>query len=135
MRLTLATLLCAAALAPALAQTPPDLAPPSTENGRYQMTSAANGFLRLDTRTGAVSLCTIANGGAECRAAADDRAALMAEIDRLAKRNAELDSGSRPARPLAGLPPKEEFGRAMDMAEDFMRRMMRVMRDETKDRN
>ena len=61
----------------------------------------------------------------------------MAEIERLSKRNAELEgNGLRAARPpAANLPSKEEFGRAMDMAEDFMRRMMRIMRDEApKDR-
>ena len=64
---------------------------------------------------------------------------LLAEIDRLSKRVAELEGAParslQPARPSTNLPNKEEFGRAMDMAEDFMRRMMRIMRDETpKDR-
>jgi hypothetical protein len=107
----------------------------SSENGRYQMTPAANGFLRLDTRTGIVSLCTISGAAAECRTAADDRAALMNEVERLSKRNAELETGAnrgRPAPPIAGLPSREDFGKAMDYAEEFMRRMMRMMRDESK---
>lgn len=140
MRVALAVLICGAFIAPVSAQTPADNALATSENNRFQMTPAANGFLRLDTRTGTVSLCTISNAAAanafpECRAAADDRAVLMAEIDRLVKRNSELENAARIVRPLAGLPSKEDAGRALDMAEDFLRRMMRVMRDETKDRN
>ncbi len=109
------------------------------QNGRFQMIPTPNGFLRLDTRTGAVSLCAVSGAAAECRAAADDREALMGEVERLAKRAAELESsgvaGPRPAAgPFAGLPSKEDLGKAMDIAEDFMRRMMRLMREETKDR-
>ena len=138
MRPLIASLTLVALLGPAAAQAPVDT-PPASENGRFQMTPSGNGFLRLDTRTGAVSLCSVTGASAECRAAADDRAALMAEIDRLSKRVAELEGAParslQPARPSTNLPNKEEFGRAMDMAEDFMRRMMRIMRDEApKDR-
>lgn len=119
---------------PARAQTSEVLAPPASENGRYTMTPSGNGFLRLDTRTGAVSLCTVSGASAECRAAADDRAALEAEIDRLSKRNAELETRglTRPnaARPL---PDDKDAQRALDFAEQFMRRMMRIMREEPKD--
>lgn len=135
MRLPLLSLISALLLVPALAQTPAEPPLASGENGRFQMTPSANGFLRLDTRTGAVSLCTVNATNAECRSAADDRAALMAEIDRLSKRNSDLELGApRSSRPATGLPSKEEAGKAMDLAEEFLRRMMRIMRDETKDR-
>jgi len=101
--------------------------------GRYSMTPTTNGFLRLDTQTGAVSLCVAKEAGAECRAAADDRAALSDEIDRLSKRNAELEgrlAGAGSRSPLNALPSREDFGKAMDYAEDFMRRMMRVLRED-----
>jgi hypothetical protein len=114
------------------AQTSDILAPPATENGRYSMTPAPNGFLRLDTRTGSVSLCTVNGTSAECRAAADDRAALTNEIERLAKRNAELESRRTGRDGSRSLPNESEARRAMDLAEQFMRRMMRIMRDETK---
>jgi hypothetical protein len=101
----------------------------ATDASRYTMTPTGDGFLRLDTRTGNVSLCAVKNGAAECRAAADDRAALESEIDRLQKRNAELEANAKPASPLAGLPSREDMGKALDLAEDFMRRMMRIMRE------
>jgi hypothetical protein len=135
------TLLAASAAGPLLLAVPAAnaepsdiLAPPASENGRYSMTPSGSGFLRLDTRTGAVSLCTVNGGNAECRAAADDRAALESEIDRLAKRNAELETRTVPT-PRGGsrlLPDDQEAQRALDFAEQFMRRMMRIMRDEPK---
>ena len=108
-------------------------AEPDGTAGRYTMTPTANGFLRLDTKSGAVSLCVVKDAGAECRAAADDRAALSDEIDRLTKRNAELEgrlAGAGSRSPLNALPSREDMGKAMDYAEDFMRRMMRLLRED-----
>ncbi|MDE2578840.1 MAG: hypothetical protein KGL46_08560 [Hyphomicrobiales bacterium] len=102
------------------------------ENGRYSMTPAPDGFLRLDTRTGAVSLCKVENGSARCQAAADERSALQDEIDRLSRENARLSAAAKTApAPTTrnGLPNQSDFNRAMDFAEQFIRRMMRVMRD------
>ena len=126
MRLAPALVLLCLAATPALAEKPEAALP--GENGRYSMTPTQNGFLRLDTRTGAVSLCTVTGTSAQCRAAADDRTALTEEIERLAQRNAQLE-GSAGTR---SLPPADEMNRAMDVAEQFMRRMMRIMRDESK---
>ena len=132
MRALSALLLVMVAASAAHSQTSDILAPPTTENGRYSMTPTANGFLRLDTRTGTVSLCTVNGASAECRTAADDRAALTGEIERLAKRNAELETRTVPPAASRRLPDDAEAQRAMDYAEQFMRRMMRIMRDESK---
>ena len=56
--------------------------PPAEENGRYTLSATDNGYLRLDTRTGAVSVCT-PKGGWTCRVVPDERAALDQEIGRL----------------------------------------------------
>jgi hypothetical protein len=69
----------------ALAQTAPD-----TENGRYALSPAGDGFLRLDTRTGAVSTCTNSSAGWACYMVPDERAALDAEIGRLQTDNDKL---------------------------------------------
>ena len=98
-------------------------------NGRFAMTPVADGFLRLDTRTGQVSLCTLNAGQAQCRASADERAALEAEIDRLAKENAGLKAQNPQAPKQAQDDEDRRFDRALDRAEQFMRRMMRVFRD------
>ena len=102
--------------------------PAANENGRYSMTPAPDGgFLRLDTRTGAVSLCKVENGAARCQAALEERRALNDEIDRLARQNEALRGGSGGA---SKMPAPQELDQALDFAEKFMRRMMRIMRED-----
>lgn len=67
------------------AQTLPDI-----ENGRYTLSPVADGVVRLDTRTGAVSTCTDKGSGWACYIIPDERAALDAEIGRLQKDNDAL---------------------------------------------
>jgi hypothetical protein len=62
---------------------------PDSENGRFTLSPVAEGFLRLDTRTGAVSTCSN-KGGWACRLVPDERAALDAEIGRLQADNKKL---------------------------------------------
>ncbi len=140
-RLALSGLVClcaATAIPPALAQQ----GAPVAENGRYAMTPAPNGFLRMDTRTGAVSLCTLREGNVSCASSADDRGALETENARLTKENAELRdrlaqvtqggaSGPSAQSRRGGLPSADEMDKALGFAETFMRRMMRIMREET----
>lgn len=56
---------------------------PDSENGRYSMTAIPEGVLRLDTRTGTVSICSKNASGWACYAVPDERAAFDAEIGRL----------------------------------------------------
>ncbi|MGZ6212968.1 MAG: hypothetical protein ACXWNU_11160 [Candidatus Binataceae bacterium] len=79
-----ALLLCVGGTGAALGQTMPD-----SENGRYTLSPVADGVIRLDTRTGAVSTCTTGIGWA-CYAVPDERAALDAEIGRLQADNERL---------------------------------------------
>jgi hypothetical protein len=72
------TLISGLGIGSAIAQSMPD-----TENGRYTLSPVADGVIRLDTRTGAVSTCSNANAGWACYSVPDERAALDAEIGRL----------------------------------------------------
>ena len=63
---------------------------PDGEKGRYALSPVADGVIRLDTRTGAVSICTDAGTGWACYAVPDERAALDAEIGRLQADNEKL---------------------------------------------
>ena len=63
---------------------------PDSENGRYALSPVADGVLRLDTRTGAVSTCNNNGTGWACYAVPDERAALDTEIGRLQAENEKL---------------------------------------------
>ncbi|MGH6771234.1 MAG: hypothetical protein ACRECO_19690 [Xanthobacteraceae bacterium] len=65
-------------------------APPESEDTRYTFHRAGDGYMRLDGRTGSVSICTRRPAGWLCQAVPDDRAALEAEIERLQGDNAAL---------------------------------------------
>ena len=81
----LAVIVAAAALsAPAALAQVPD------EDKRYQFNQVADGYLRLDLKTGQVSLCSRRDIGWSCVAVADDRAAFDSEIARLQGENAAL---------------------------------------------
>src|SRR3984885_3611361 len=72
------------------APAPADDATPDTDGGRYVFAKEVDGFLRLDTQTGEVSLCSQKAVGWACEAAPEDRAALENEIVRLRTENATL---------------------------------------------
>ena len=83
---TAATLmLCLGGIGGAVAEQIPD-----TENGRYTLSPVADGVIRLDTRTGAVSTCSNNGNGWACYSVPDERAAFDAEIGRLQAENEKL---------------------------------------------
>lgn len=73
-------------------------APPDGAGGRYlfekqtdgQGTDRAGGYVRLDTQTGEVALCSQRSVGWACLAAPEDRAVLENEIARLRAENVAL---------------------------------------------
>lgn len=73
------------AVNPAQAQTAPD-----NENGRFSFHRADEGYLRLDTRTGQVSICARKPVGWACHPVPDERTALEGEIARLQTDNGLL---------------------------------------------
>jgi hypothetical protein len=74
--------------ASALAQPAPTA--PEGEDNRYMYNRVQDGYLRLDTRTGQVSLCSRRAVGWACHAVPDERTALEGEIARLQSENAVL---------------------------------------------
>lgn len=114
------------------------------EIGRFTMTPTDDGFLRLDTKSGAVSLCLKKADGWACRSIADDRQALQREIDRLTQENLKLSKTidelkrgrlSGPVGPEGpdglkrkfNFPSEEEVDKAMKFAEGLLRRFKDMM--------
>lgn len=63
---------------------------PEGDQTRYQFTRVEDGYLRLDLRSGQVSLCSRRDIGWSCLTVPDDRAALEQEIGRLQSENVAL---------------------------------------------
>jgi hypothetical protein len=86
-----AALVAAASSVIAQAQSPKSESPGGDER-RYQFNTVDGGALRLDTRSGQVSLCSKRAAGWACALVADDRAALDQEIGRLQADNSRLQA-------------------------------------------
>lgn len=119
----LATLAFAAA--PAMAE----------DDGRYRLEKTPDGYVRMDTRTGEMSLCEMRGGQLVCKLAADERSALQDEIDRLATRLAAVEERlakieENPIlKPENLLPSEEEFQRSLGMMEQFFRKFMGIVKE------
>jgi hypothetical protein len=124
--------------------------PTDTENGRYVFNKVADGYIRLDMRTGQVSTCSQRTVGWACQASPDDRTLLEGEISRLRTENAQLKKemlahglplpGSvRPESigPEAGkglkVPSDAELDKVMTMVEKAWRRLVEIMINVQKD--
>lgn len=100
------------------------------DGGHYSMLPAPDGgFVRLDGTTGAMSLCKIVKGDLDCRLGADERAAMQAEIDRLAGINDRLTArlaalGEDPSDPGIGTLARRELERLDRLFTDFVRRLV-----------
>lgn len=95
-------------------------------DGRFRLERSGDAFVRLDTRTGAMTLCREQDGALVCRMAADERAAYEEDLGRLEKRVAALEEAVAAGQPLAGrqreeLPSDEEVERSIGIMERFMR--------------
>ena len=128
--------------APAFAQDRPDNA-----DGRFTLYRTDEGFLRLDGRSGQVSLCLKRSVGWECQAVPDERSALEGEIARLQVDNANLKrellahnlplpGGGRPdvsGREELQLPSDAELNRMMSFIEKVWKRMVEMVVTTQKD--
>ena len=102
---------------------------PDTEKGRYTLAPIADGFLRLDSRNGAVSTCRNDGQGWACYVVPDERAAFDAEIGRLQAENQKLrlaDGERKIEIPKVEipLPSERDINRVTGFLEDAWRRLV-----------
>ncbi|MET0597050.1 MAG: hypothetical protein ABWZ57_04195 [Mesorhizobium sp.] len=109
------------------------------ETDRYTLERSGDGYVRMDRRTGEMSICSERSGQLVCKIAADERSAFQDEVDRLQerlagleKRVAELETVRR-IDPEALLPTDEQFEKSLGYMERFFRRFMDIVRDFDKD--
>ena len=110
------------------------LAPASAiaqENGRFRLEGTENGYVRLDTRTGAISTCSEQQGQLICKMATEDREAYENDIASLQDRVKKLEDRvsaleGKGGSAASGLPTEQEFEKSMSYMERFMRRFMDI---------
>lgn len=89
---------------------------------RFSFAPVEGGALKLDTRTGRVSLCAKSPTGFTCEAVPDSRDAYEAEIARLQKEIAALKGAKAPDAGTGTTPGASELDQALDYAERIYRR-------------
>ena len=117
---------------------------PENEDSRYTFNRADDGYLRLDGRTGRVSICTRRTVGWACQTVPDERAALESEISRLQGENVALKKELlahnlslpgvlKPEPPVAKTeeprlkPPDAEASKVLVFVEKVWRRMVEMI--------
>ena len=135
--LLFAIAVCALSCGPASAQG----TEPENEESRFSFFRAEDGYLRLDGRTGQVSLCTRRPVGWLCQALPEERAAFEAEVARLQLENAALKqevlahdlplpAGVGPERPPAAgqpSPSDRDASQFMSVIENVWRRLVAMI--------
>jgi hypothetical protein len=96
------------------------------DTGRYQAQPTGDGFIRLDTRTGATSHCTREDGVWRCRPVIEEAGPLSARIDALAEDVAAVTARVDALSGTAGAPPEPAGDRGFFVA--AMERLMELVR-------
>ena len=117
-------------------------APAEGEDSRYTFNRADEGYLRLDGRTGQVSICTRRPVGWACQSVADERTALESEIARLQTENVALKKellarnlplpgttkpdqpATKPEAPRLQLPSEADLNKVMTFLDKVWRRLV-----------
>jgi hypothetical protein len=120
-------------------------AAPESDDARYTFNRVDDGYLRLDGRTGQVSICARQPVGWTCQAVPDERAALETEIARLQGESAALKKeliarnlplpgtvkpeppAAKPEEPRLQLPDDADLNKVMNFIEKVWRRLVEII--------
>ena len=129
----------------------PQVVPGDKDDNRYSFNRVEDGYLRLDSRTGQVSLCARKPVGWACQAVPDERAALEGEIGRLQNENALLKKemlarnlplpgavtpdppAAKKDDPGSSSPNDPDLNKVMDFVEKVWRRLVEMITSLQKD--
>ncbi len=118
---------------------------PESDDTRFTFNRADDGYLRLDGRTGQVSVCTRRPVGWACQSVPDERSALEAEIARLQGENVALKKefiarhlplpgtvkpeppAAKPEEPRLQLPNDADLNKVVTFIEKVWRRLVEMI--------
>ena len=124
---------------------------PESDDSRYTFNRVDDGYLRLDGRTGQVSICARRPVGWTCAAVPDERAALEAEIARLQGENTAVKKellarnlplpgtvkpeppAAEPEQPRLQLPNDADLNKVVNFIEKIWRRLVEMIATLQKD--
>ena len=117
----------------------------AAEPDRYRLEKTPNGYVRMDTRTGEMSICQEKWGELVCRMAADERTAVQDEMERLQTELKALNDhlatlkaledrvtkleNSVTAKIEQSLPTEEDFNKTMSYMERFFRSFIGIVEE------
>lgn len=97
------------------------------ETERYRMERTEDGFVRMDTITGQMSVCQEQSGQLVCRTATDERLAYEDRIDDLEQRVKALEGAQGTSR--QALPSEQEFEQSLGYMRRFFQSFFDVVRE------
>ncbi|MBZ9656299.1 hypothetical protein [Phyllobacterium lublinensis] len=108
------------------------------ETTTYTLEKTGDGYVRMNNRTGEMSICQERSGQLICKLAAEERTAYEEDIADLKARVTTLEQtvasmGKIPPVVRDALPSDEEFEKGLSYMEKFMRRFMGIAKEFDKD--
>lgn len=103
---------------------------------RFTLEKTENGFVRMDTLTGEMSICSEKAGQLVCRLSADERRAFEETLSDLSARVTALEQRLDTVAPPSGMndiPDEVELDRALGAMEKMMRRFFGMVEELKRD--
>lgn len=97
------------------------------ETKRYRMERTEDGFVRMDTTTGQMSVCQETSGQLVCRTATDERLAYEERIDDLERRVEALESARGAVQ--QALPSEQEFEQSLGYMRRFFQSFFDIVKE------
>ncbi len=109
-------------------------AAPAQETTTYTLEKTDDGYVRMNNKTGEMSICQEKAGQLICKLAAEERTAYEEDIADLKTRVTKLEEtvasmGKIPPVVRDALPSDEEFEKGLSYMEKFMRRFMGIAKE------